>query len=235
MSWEEPGVRVVGSKGAAIGPDGTLYVATAPGSSTYSSAVVAIDSKTLKPKDWFSVSGHEFVSSPLIFQYRNQVVVAEVTKAGEIYLLNTESLGGQDHKTPLCKSSGSEAAIDSDSLASWQDARMTRWLLAPTGSNRVTAWKIVDDQPGKPQLAPGWKSETISAPTAPFIINGVAFVATKTGPSTLYALDGATGKQLWKSGGEITSPAAALSGAGGQVYVTTNEGTLYAFGFPMEH
>jgi outer membrane protein assembly factor BamB len=83
------------------------------------------------------------------------------------------------------------------------------------------------------------------SPTSPTIINGTVF-ALSTGrtssaqhsfPAVLYALDGATGRELWNSGKAITSPvgAQAVSGGGGQVYVTARDGTLYAFGFPMEH
>jgi outer membrane protein assembly factor BamB len=53
----------------------------------------------------------------------------------------------------------------------------------------------------------------------------------------LYALDGQTGKELWSSGATITSftRGGALSGGVGQVYLTTYDGAIYAFGFPMEH
>ena len=52
----------------------------------------------------------------------------------------------------------------------------------------------------------------------------------------LYALDGATGKELWTSGTTITSfvPGVGPSAGDSQVYVVTNDGTLYAFGVPME-
>jgi outer membrane protein assembly factor BamB len=61
--------------------------------------------------------------------------------------------------------------------------------------------------------------------------------AQRSSPAVLYALDGATGKELWNSGKTIMSfvHGAGLSGNGGQVYVGTYDGTLYAFGFPMEH
>ena len=52
----------------------------------------------------------------------------------------------------------------------------------------------------------------------------------------LYALDGATGKELWSSGKTITSFArAGLAAGGGQVYLVTYDNTLYAFGIPLEH
>ena len=52
----------------------------------------------------------------------------------------------------------------------------------------------------------------------------------------LYALDAATGKELWSSGTTITSFArAGLSAGGGQLYLVTYDNTLYAFGIPLEH
>jgi outer membrane protein assembly factor BamB len=89
----------------------------------------------------------------------------------------------------------------------------------------------------------------------PTIINGVVFVtssgefrpsdskapaarrAPRSSRAVLYALDGQTGKELWSSGATITSFTwgGALSGGVGQVYLTTYDGTIYAFGFPMEH
>ena len=55
--------------------------------------------------------------------------------------------------------------------------------------------------------------------------------------AVIYALDGVTGKELWNSGTTITSftRGAALSGGMGQIYLTTYDGTIYAFGVPMEH
>ena len=59
----------------------------------------------------------------------------------------------------------------------------------------------------------------------------------KEGREVLYALDAMTGKELWNSGTTITSFAhgGAISGGMGQIYLGTYDGTMYAFGFPMEH
>ena len=53
----------------------------------------------------------------------------------------------------------------------------------------------------------------------------------------LYAFDGATGKDLWNSGSAIASyiTTGGLSAGGGRVYLSTVDGSQYAFGFPMEH
>jgi outer membrane protein assembly factor BamB len=118
----------------------------------------------------------------------------------------------------------------------------------------VVAWKLIE-QNGAPTLQPDWVSRDLSAPLAPTIINGVVFVtsggefrssdskasasqrALRSSHAVLYALDGLTGRELWSSGTTITSftRGGALSGGVGQIYLTTYDGTIYAFGFPMEH
>jgi len=118
----------------------------------------------------------------------------------------------------------------------------------------VVAWKVVE-QNGAPALQPGWASRDLISPLTPTIINGVVFVtssgefrasdskitaaqrAARSSRAVVYALDGATGKELWNSGATITSFArgGALSGAMGQIYLATYDGVIYAFGFPMEH
>jgi len=118
----------------------------------------------------------------------------------------------------------------------------------------VVAWKLVE-QNGVLTLQPTWASRDLISPLPPTIINGVVFVtsggefrsgdgkvtsaqrAQRSSRAVLYALDGATGKELWNSGTTITSftRGAALSGGMGQIYLTTHDGVIYAFGFPMEH
>ena len=118
----------------------------------------------------------------------------------------------------------------------------------------VVAWKVVERN-GALTLQPAWASRDLVSPLTPTIINGVVFVtsggefrtndskmtaaerAQRSSRAILYALDGETGKELWNSGKTITSFArgAALSGGVGQIYLTTYDGVIYAFGFPMEH
>jgi hypothetical protein len=123
--------------------------------------------------------------------------------------------------------------------------------LAPGGS--IVAFKVSDDA-NKLTLAPGWASRNLTSPLAPIVVNGIVFAvssgeyrstsapltatqrAQRSTPAVLYALDGATGKQLWSSGARITSFARGGLAAGvGQVYVVTYDNHLYAFGIPMEH
>ncbi len=229
--WDSKGGAVAGAEGPAAGPDGTLYVATA-GSSA---AVAALEPKTLQQKDWYASNGQDLVSSPVIFEYKDKALLAVASKNRQILLLDTESLGGADHQTALFTASVDAAP---QSLASWQDAAGTRWLVGSTEGG-IRAWKVVDRN-GRPALEAAWVSPEIASPLAPIIVNGVVFTASKGSPSTpavVYALDSGSGKELWNSGRILSSTVAESGLAAGdtQLYVGTTDGTLYAFGFPIEH
>src|SRR5262249_5393435 len=114
--------------------------------------------------------------------------------------------------------------------------------------------KVVDDN-GSPALQPGWVSRDMVSPLPPAIINGVIFAlssgefrtsdmkitaaqrAQRSSRAILYALDPATGKELWNSGDTITSfvHSGGLAAGGSRVYVSGYDGAQYAFGFPIEH
>ena len=53
----------------------------------------------------------------------------------------------------------------------------------------------------------------------------------------LYALDGATGRELWNSGKALSAAVriSGLSSIGSQLYLGASDGMFYAFGFPIEH
>jgi hypothetical protein len=115
----------------------------------------------------------------------------------------------------------------------------------------VMAFEVrLDPAKGTPTLIPTWMSRDMHVPDPPVVANGVVY-ALQTGENTeqgrgataktrstpvtnavLYAFDGATGKQLYSSEKLIDSwthfsePVVA----GGQVYVSTWDGRLYAFG-----
>jgi hypothetical protein len=114
----------------------------------------------------------------------------------------------------------------------------------------IVAFTVVD-QNGAPSLSPQWVSRDLVSPVTPAVVNGVVFAlasgesmekgtaaqrAKKSVPAVLYALDGASGKELWSSGTTITSFVHGVGASAGdsQVYVVTYDGTLYAFGVPME-
>jgi outer membrane protein assembly factor BamB len=218
-SWRSPAGAIAGSAGAAFGPDGTLYVATDAGD------LVALEAKTLKVRDIYK-AGMALTSSPVVLQRKDGAMIAVAAKDGRIHLLDTAKLGGPAYQSePVAAGAGA--------LATWQDSAGTRFLLAPAASSLV-ALKVADQA-----LETAWKHE-IDSPLAPLVINGVVFAASrgKAGtPAVLYALDGSGGSPLWDSGKTIASfvRGGGISGGGSQVYLGTNDGTFYAFGYPIEH
>lgn len=244
MTWKG---NVVGSAGPAFGGDGTIYVATGNGGENPNS-LVALDPKTLAVKSAFSAGNQGFSAMPVLFDYKGKTLLAATTKDGRVHLFESANLNA-----PLYSTAAGGNDFASGALASWEDTEGTRWLLGPQNKT-VVAWKIAD-QNGTPALQPGWASRELVAPITPTIINGVAFVvssgefrtndskvtalqrARRSVPAVIYALDAATGKELWNSGTTITSFASggALSGGMGQIYLGTYDGTLYTFGFPIEH
>jgi hypothetical protein len=238
---------------------------TSPGQET-SDAVVALDRRTLGRKDWFTAEGADFNASPIVFRYKDKDLVAAAANDGRLYLLDGTSLGGSDHRTPLHVTAKYTPAGAGAALATWEDQGTHWILAPavaaatagtrPTGvsaNGKLVAFKVVDRE-GKLTLESGWTSRGLVSPLGPIVVNGVVFVASsgefrstdsqlsaaqraqRSTPAVLYALDGATGKELWNSGKTMTSFArAGLSAGSGQVYVVTFDNTLYAFGIPMEH
>ena len=247
--------EIVGAAGAAFGGDGTVYVAS-------KNALTALEPKTLQVKSSYALAGGEFSSTPVVFQFNGKTFVAAATNDCSVHLLDAANLSTAAATTAAAGKDSAPA-----SLASYQDANGTRWILAahngalPAGftgtavtKGAILAWKLIEAG-GKFTLAPGWASRNLVAPLTPTVINGVVFatssgevrapgnkadaklVVARSGKAVIYALDGASGKELWTSGTTITSFArgGALSGGIGQLYLTTYDGTIYAFGYPMEH
>ena len=72
-----------------------------PAPNRYASSVVALDPATLQAKDWFSADGADFNASPVVFKHKDRELAAVSGNDGRLYLLDTTSLGGADHRTPL--------------------------------------------------------------------------------------------------------------------------------------
>lgn len=295
-----------GRRGVAIGPDGTVYMGTGdanfdPASKSLGNGIVAVKidaNKQMQLADYFAPKNANWMRrrdldvnvSPVLFDYRGKKFLVGTSKECRMWLLDRESLGGDDHRTPLFTTPllcNDQQAYDAQgawgSLAAWQDAAGAQWLAvpfwgpvskefhAPIENGRpkgggVGAYKV-EERNGKWQLTPAWLSRDMDLAEEVIIANGVAFVsdsgedATQTVPdrawdepgggrlgggldsssarripgsrhSTLYALDAATGKELWSSGTQIASWShfSGLTAANGRVYIGTFDGTLYCFG-----
>jgi hypothetical protein len=196
-SYSTRSIGVTGSDGPATSTDGkTIYVTTGSGSGSgdvHPNSVVALDGKTMQVKDYFTPSGADskvnINVSPVVFSYKGRDVVAAYVAGGRLVLLDSASLGGSDHHTPLAIS----AAISRDHgagswgrLASAEDANGVRFIYvsvrgplaadskfsssngaAPDGS--VVAFKI-QDQGGKTLLTPAWASPDVANPSPAAIV-----------------------------------------------------------------
>ena len=275
--WGTKGGSVVGTASPTLGTDGTVYVTTGDGdysALTYSDAVVSLEAKTLTLKDWFTPGKTPFIASPVAFQYKGKDLIVTANADGTLYVLDSASLGGADHRTPLSRTATytkGMADFAPGALSTWEGADGTRWVLVasggpiptattfPTPHGSVTNGSIVAftlvDRNGTPTLEPGWVSRDMLSPVPPAVVNGVVFAvssgeyrtsdasvtaaqrAKRSKPAVLYALDATTGKELWNSGNTIASFVHAVGPSAGdsQVYVVTFDGTVYAFGIPLEH
>jgi outer membrane protein assembly factor BamB len=228
-----------GLGGAAIGGDGTIYVQT-------TEKLLVLSPRDLQLKQSFSLSSNS--ASPLVFHYKESDVIAAAGKDGRLYLLDPAS-------PPMVQTSVIAGEIWG-SLSTWLDADGMRWVLAPvwgplsadfkapptngaTPNGSIVAFKV-EEQNGKPALAPAWVSRDIPSPQPPVIAGGVVFALSSgkaANHATLYALDAATGKELYSSRNLVSAPAAqtGMTVANGRVYFGTTDGTVYAFGIYMEH
>ena len=224
---------------------------------------MALEPKTLKLKDAFTQPGADFNTSPVVFRHKDKDLMAVSGNDGRLYLLDGTSLKTPLYVTPKYSNAGATGGLatwESDGtrwiLAPAVGAAQPGVKAAANGpvtNGSIVAFKLVDAD-GKLSLEPAWASRDLTSPAAPLVFNGVVF-ALSTGehrpanasataaarakssvPAVLYALDPATGKELWSSGKTITSFArGGLSASAGQVYLVTFDNTLYAFGIPMEH
>jgi hypothetical protein len=265
-SYKAEKISLAGSTGPAIGPDGTAYIVTGSGTAdeaagVYPNSVVALTANGLKVKDWYtpSAGGKALNASPVAFPYKDKQLIVAPGQDGSLVLLDSASLGGADHHTPLAqtgKISKTAKHGEWESLSTWQDKAGVTWVLAsvsgpvesagkfagangPAPHGSIVAFKV-EEKDGHTVLTPGWISRDLMNPAPPAIANGVVFALDGGNASThatLYALDAATGKQLFSSGDAIDtySHLAGMSLGDGHVFFTTHDNTLYSFGIPLEH
>lgn len=203
----------------SFGPSGTLHL-------TSQNQLVTLAPRTLEPKASFD-AGQLFTAAPVVFEHGGKVWIAAATKDGVVHLL--------DEASPAAAAAKSAAGEESPyALATWQSTS-TRWIVS-TAAHSITAWKVTGNA-----LEQGWTSRDVQSSAAPLIVNGILFAVSRGSRDThsvLYAIDAATGKPLWNSSASVTSfvpKAGGLAAGGSSIYFGTNDGTFWAFGFPIEH
>jgi outer membrane protein assembly factor BamB len=292
-TFETHGAGFAGVGGTAIGTDGTAYAQAVDGQGDggpYSDTVLAL-SKDLKVKDYFTPSDAPAATkkdvtvpgiTPVVFEWNGRDLIVAGSRNGRVYVLDSKSLGGADHRTPLAQSdviASPDAKYAGNGFAgtfsSWEDTdNKVRWIYASlwgpaagsakfgtsngdAGHGSIVAFKL-EDQDGKPVLTPAWISRDMMAPAPSVTANGLVF-ALSTGQSSreakedgkpyslaerekmatravVYALDGATGKELYSTGNMTStfSHGSGLAIANRRIYFTTHDNTVYALGFIAE-
>jgi outer membrane protein assembly factor BamB len=205
-----------GRRGATIDSTGTAWSTTGDGiydptsdPPRYANSIVGVHivGNELKLKDYYTPTNWDWLrkrdldpnNTPTIFTYKGRELMAASGKECRAYLLDPRSLGGADHQTPLYKTplfcneevdfqdAGSWGAV-----STWEDARGTRWVLAPfwgpahsqadfpimntplTKDGGVAAFKV-EERGGTLQLAPAWISRDMKRGEPVVIANGIVF------------------------------------------------------------
>jgi hypothetical protein len=161
-SFPTNGSGFAGSAGVAAATDGnTVYGLIPDGQGSvagkYSNTVVEMDARGLTVKDYFTPSGAAPAvkkgaevpgATPAIFQWNGKDVIVAGGTDGRIYLLDSASLGGPDHHTPLAQSevfAGADGASGIwNAFATWDDAPPP----APAGRGAAPAAPVSPPPPG---------------------------------------------------------------------------------------
>ncbi len=211
-SFQTNGGGIWGLGGPSVGTDGTIYAEAGdgpwdPAKGQYSDTVLALSPKDLQLKDWYTPTNREWITkrdldmntTPVVFPYKGRDLLVGSGKEGRLFLLDSKSLGGADHRTPLFRS---EIISNWDNidfagegiwggLASWEDGGGTRWVLAPVWGEVNPAVKFaavngdaphgsiaafkVEERGGKTVLTPAWVSRDMINPAPPVVAGGVVF------------------------------------------------------------
>jgi len=202
-----------GRTGAAIDSNGVAWAPTGDGTydlatQRYGNGLIGakVEGTELKLKDYYIPSNWAFLLkkdldmqvTPAIFTYKGRELMVVGSKECRVYLLDTKSAGGEDHQTPLyrtplmCNEEINFASAGIwGGMASWEDAKGTRWILTPFWGPSHPDFKVpvsygpvkhgaivafkVETVNGKLQLTPAWMSRDMDQAEPPVIANGVVF------------------------------------------------------------
>jgi outer membrane protein assembly factor BamB len=158
-----------GRRGAAIAPDGTVYLGTGdaqfdPVNKRLGNGIVGVKidaKKQLQLADYFAAPNANWLwrrdldvnTTPVLFDYRNRKFLVGTSKECRLWLLDREALGGEDHRTTLHTTPlicNDAQAFDArgvwGALSAWQDDKGAQWVLAPFWGPVSTQFKAPIEQ-----------------------------------------------------------------------------------------
>jgi outer membrane protein assembly factor BamB len=213
-SFQPAGGGLWGRRGVAVSPEGVVYLGTGdaaynPATRSLGNAIVGVKlgaNKQLELVDFYAPRNANWLFrrdldmnvSPVLFDYQKRKFLVTSSKECRIWLLDRDALGGEDHRTTLYTTPllcNERTAFDGHgvwgSLAAWQDARGTQWVLvpfwgpvastfkAPIEHSRpkgggVAAYKL-EANGSNWQLTPAWLSRDMDLAEEILVANGIAF------------------------------------------------------------
>jgi hypothetical protein len=204
-----------GRSGPAISSKGVMYTGTGDGrwdpeNGIYGNGIIGVkqdlETKAVELVDYYGPSNAEWLFkrdldmqvTPAIFHYKGKELMVDAGKECRIYLMDTESIGGDDHRTPLYRTPlicNEDVDFQSEgiwgSMATWEESNGTRWVLTPfwgpkhsqfkapiehgpVKDGAVAAFKVVE-RSGKLELAPAWISRDMNRAEPPVVANSIVF------------------------------------------------------------
>jgi outer membrane protein assembly factor BamB len=215
-SWGPAGGGMWGRSGPAISKSKVLYTGTGDGrwdpeNGLFGNGIIGVkqnpETKALELVDYYGPSNAEWLwkrdldmqVTPAIFDFKGREYVIDASKECRLYVMDSESIGGDDHRTPayrtplICNEivDFAEAGIWG-SLASWEDKQGERWVLTPfwgpkhskfsapmenglVKKGAIAAFKMKPTDKGGVTLEPAWISRDIDQAEPPLIANGMIF------------------------------------------------------------
>ncbi|MEW5978173.1 MAG: PQQ-binding-like beta-propeller repeat protein [Acidobacteriota bacterium] len=214
-SWGPAGGGMWGRSGPAISSSRVMYTGTGDGrwdpeNGIFGNGIIGVqqnpETKSLELVDYYGPTNAEWLFkrdldmqvTPTIFKYDGREYVVSGSKECRLYFMDAESIGGDDHRTPayrtplICNEivDFAEAGIWG-SLATWEDAKGTRWLLTPFWGPKHSQFKApiehgkvrkgaiaafkVERKDGVVQLSPAWISRDMDQAEPPVVANGVVY------------------------------------------------------------
>jgi outer membrane protein assembly factor BamB len=211
-AWGRGGI-VKGPKGIITQTADGLFD---PAVGSYGETVMALAPKELRIIDSFTPTNWAYLNTkdldmgsanPVVFPYQGRTLVASISKEGVLYLLDANSLGGNNHTTPLYQSPrlGNDEELLGGrgvwgALSTSVDAQGQRFLYVPmwgppsktapafkytygdAGDGSIMAFQVTGDA-AKPSLTALWMSRNMHVPDPPVVANGVVY-AIQTGENT---------------------------------------------------
>jgi outer membrane protein assembly factor BamB len=214
-SWGPAGGGMWGRTGPAISSTGVMYTGTGDGrwdpeNGIFGNGIIGVklnpETKAVDLVDYYGPTNAEWLwkrdldmqVTPAVFNYKNKELMIDAGKECVIYLMDTESIGGDDHRTPLhrtpliCNEDVNFASAGIwGSMGTWEDSKGTRWALTPFWGPKHSKFKApleygpvkygaiaafkVEDKAGKYTLTPAWLSRDMNHAEPPVIANGVVF------------------------------------------------------------